>query len=130
MHSTIISESVWHRLNGPRQYGRFKKGVVMTIKKRKPDDGKNINPYRSGSDYNLIWSILYSHRKTGIRKQDVIKKAKRLIKDKTDKQIGYSLAVVSNVSEDGLKVHRSAKTASLVYWVERIGDSLLKLHIR
>lgn len=102
----------------------------MAVKtQKKTDDGVSINPFRSGSDYNLLWSILYDHRKTGIRKQDAIKKARKLIKGKTDVQIGYSLSVVSNVSKDGLKVHKSAKTASLVYWVERVGDGLLKLHL-
>jgi len=104
--------------------------AVKTVKKSKPTDVKASNPYRAGSSYNVLFGILFKHRDKGIRKEQVIQQASKILKDKTETQIGYSLSVISNVSKDGLKVHKSARKASLSYFVERAGDNLLKLHIR
>ena len=89
-----------------------------------------VNPYRDGSNYHLIFECLYKMTKEKpASKKELLKEIGKR-NNKPDKLNAYSLAVVISPSKDGLKSHKSAKQASLVYWVEKLNDGMIQLHIR
>lgn len=88
----------------------------------------DISPYRKSSAYAALWAILYNHRDIGIRRDELVKEGVR-ITGKTEPRVKFDTAVVASPSKDG-SAHPSANRAANSYWVERIGDGLLKLHLR
>ncbi len=84
------------------------------------------NPYRAGS-YSQVYNILFQHRQNGISRMALLKKVMRVSK-KPEKYCKYNIAIVSSPRKDG-SAHRSARTASDIYFVEKQND-WLKLHLR
>jgi hypothetical protein len=78
-------------------------------------------PFRSGA-YAVLWQLLFDHRKTGIRRDALLKLATKHF-EKPEKNIAYDLAVVISPNSDGT-AHRSAHRASDTYYVEKTNDHL------
>ncbi len=109
------------------------KKPAKASKQPKPSKGAGIavpnnSPFRATSSYGKLWSVLFDHRDKGIRKEELVKEGIRIV-GKPQRNILFDVSVVISPSKDG-SAHRSANKAANSYWVERIGDGLLKLHLR
>ena len=90
---------------------------------------KNIpecSPYRPSSAYAVVFSILHKNREKGITRGEVVKEAMK-VTGKDQKRAYFDMVVVSSPNQDG-SAHRSANGDT--YWVEKFGDSKLRLHMR
>ena len=84
------------------------------------------NPYKPGS-YAQVYNVLYQSRQNGISRSALLKKAMKVTR-KSEKKCRYDISIVLSPGEDGSS-HRSARTASNIYWVEKQND-WFKLHLR
>jgi hypothetical protein len=84
--------------------------------------------YRPTSSYGKLFALLLQHKEKGIRRSDLVKEGMKVCQ-KPEKNILFDVAVVVSPAKDG-SAHRSANNAADHYWVERLEDGLLKLHLR
>ena len=86
-------------------------------------------PYADGGrSYAMIWTILYNHRQHGITKEALLKKVRRYSR-KREVNLLYDIAVVTSLRRDK-SGHRSALPQADIYWIERMTDGRLKMHLR
>lgn len=85
------------------------------------------NPFRAGSAYSLVFDALYQNRAKGISRMDLLTQVVKASK-KPEALCKYDLSVVLSSRKDG-SCHRSAKSASNIYWVDREND-WCQIHLR
>ena len=93
-------------------------------------EAERLSPFRAGTKYDYVWRQLYLHRCDGVTRKSLLKKMEEA--GVSDPKTGYyAITVIASPDESGTKAHKSVsgKPADL-YWVEKLGDGLLKLHLR
>lgn len=88
------------------------------------------SPYRPKSNFDLIWHVLFKHAQhKPISKKELLKIIGRK-NGKPEELNSFSLSIVCSPSQDGLHCHKSARTASRYYWVDKLNDGMVQMHLR
>lgn len=107
---------------------RKKTAEKKSEKKTSPFKMPDNCPFRPGSAYRVIWTVLHEAGSKGITLDALVKQASKLNR-KSEKKSRWDVAVVASAKKSG-EAHRSANKAADCYWVEKKDGGWMRLHMR